>query len=86
MRVLVLEGVKLLFEKNILLGRISEDESEAGLVRRILKGIVEDLVHGRAACRLALILGDHEIQSCAYMPLPPAIIPTSSNWLTLGIS
>ena len=80
--VLLLERVELLLEKNVLLTHVSEDEGEAGLVGGVLERKVENLVHGGAAeGRSAPIRALREGQ-LAYMPLPPAIIPTSSNWLT----
>lgn len=48
LRLLCLERVELLLQKNVLLGDVCEDEREARLVRGILQGVVEDLVHGRA--------------------------------------
>ena len=43
-----LQCVKLLFEENVGRGHVGENESEAGLVCRVGKSVVENLVHGGA--------------------------------------
>lgn len=79
---LSLEGIKLFLEKNIFGRDVRIDEGEACLVVGVREGLLEDLAHWSA--RVDIIIRHNEpsvIVETAYIPLPPAIMPTSCHLL-----